>query len=348
MINGAVNDVAMITGQRPEIRRARKSVAQFKLREGMPIGVRATLRGDRMWEFLDRLVSIALPRIRDFRGLSPTQFDGAGNYSLGLAEQTVFHEVDVDSIDRTRGMNISVVTSAATDEEGRALLRASASRSRRTEHMAKKALVNKAQRKPKFKVRPTPAAVSAAARTRSTASSGCAGFACARWRTPASCRACRRAVGETQQARAGNHCEKGDTAVMTMTDPIADFLTRLRNANAAYHDEVRLPHSKIKANIAEILKNEGYIADYRVEDARVAKRSSFNSSTAKPRTQPRRSAPGVQAGIAGLREIHQPAAGARRPGRGDHLDVLGSAHRPAGGQTGRGRRSPRVRVVRGS
>ncbi|MBO0879890.1 MAG: 50S ribosomal protein L5 [Mycobacterium sp.] len=124
LINGAVNDLALITGQRPEIRRARKSIAQFKLREGMPIGARVTLRGDRMWEFLDRLTSIALPRIRDFRGLSPKQFDGAGNYTFGLAEQSVFHEIDVDKIDRARGMDITVVTSATTDDEGRALLRA--------------------------------------------------------------------------------------------------------------------------------------------------------------------------------------------------------------------------------
>ena len=124
LINGAVNDLALITGQKPEIRKARKSIAQFKLREGMPIGVTATLRGDRMWEFLDRLVSIALPRIRDFRGLSPKQFDGHGNYTFGLSEQSVFHEIDVDSIDRPRGMDITVVTSATTDDEGRALLRA--------------------------------------------------------------------------------------------------------------------------------------------------------------------------------------------------------------------------------
>jgi large subunit ribosomal protein L5 len=124
LINGAVNDLALITGQRPEIRKARKSIAQFKLREGMPIGARVTLRGDRMWEFLDRLTSIALPRIRDFRGLSPKQFDGDGNYTFGLAEQSVFHEIDVDKIDRVRGMDITVVTSATIDDEGRALLRA--------------------------------------------------------------------------------------------------------------------------------------------------------------------------------------------------------------------------------
>ena len=124
LINGAVNDLALITGQKPEIRKATKSIAQFKLREGMPIGARVTLRGDRMWEFLDRLVSIGLPRIRDFRGLSPKQFDGHGNYTFGLAEQSVFHEIDVDSIDRPRGMDITVVTSATNDDEGRALLRA--------------------------------------------------------------------------------------------------------------------------------------------------------------------------------------------------------------------------------
>ncbi|OMC38850.1 50S ribosomal protein L5 [Mycobacterium sp. GA-1841] len=124
LINGAVNDLQLITGQKPEIRKARKSIAQFKLREGMPIGARVTLRGDRMWEFLDRLISIALPRIRDFRGLNGKQFDGTGNYTFGLNEQSMFHEIDVDSIDRPRGMDITVVTSATNDDEGRALLKA--------------------------------------------------------------------------------------------------------------------------------------------------------------------------------------------------------------------------------
>jgi large subunit ribosomal protein L5 len=123
LIDGAVRDLATITGQRPEIRKATKSIAQFKLREGMPIGARVTLRGDRMWEFLDRLLTIALPRIRDFRGLSPTQFDGNGNYTFGLNEQSMFHEIDPDSIDRPRGMDITVVTTANTNEEGRELLR---------------------------------------------------------------------------------------------------------------------------------------------------------------------------------------------------------------------------------
>ena len=123
LIDGAVRDLATITGQKPQVRRATKSIAQFKLREGMPIGARATLRGDRMWEFLDRLISIALPRIRDFRGLSPKQFDGTGNYTFGLNEQSMFHEINPDNIDRPRGMDITVVTTATTDEEGRALLR---------------------------------------------------------------------------------------------------------------------------------------------------------------------------------------------------------------------------------
>jgi large subunit ribosomal protein L5 len=123
LIEGAVRDLSLITGQRPDVRRARKSIAQFKLREGMPIGVRATLRGERMWEFLDRLLTIALPRIRDFRGLSPRQFDGNGNYTFGLSEQSMFHEIDPDSIDRARGMDITVVNTAMTDEEGRSVLR---------------------------------------------------------------------------------------------------------------------------------------------------------------------------------------------------------------------------------
>jgi large subunit ribosomal protein L5 len=123
LIEGAVRDLAIITGQKPEIRKARKSIAQFKLREGMPIGARVTLRGDRMWEFLDRLVTIALPRIRDFRGLSPKQFDGKGNYTFGLNEQSMFHEINPDHIDRPRGMDITVVTTATNNEEGRALLK---------------------------------------------------------------------------------------------------------------------------------------------------------------------------------------------------------------------------------
>jgi large subunit ribosomal protein L5 len=124
LMDGAVKDLTTITGQRPAIRKARKSIATFKIREGMPIGAATTMRGDRMWEFIDRLTSIVLPRIRDFRGLNPRSFDGNGNYSFGVNEQLVFPEVDYDDIDETRGMDITIVTTAATDEQGRALLAA--------------------------------------------------------------------------------------------------------------------------------------------------------------------------------------------------------------------------------
>ncbi len=123
LIEGALRDLTAITGQKPQVTKARKSIAQFKLREGMPIGAHVTLRGDRMWEFLDRLLSVALPRIRDFRGLSPKQFDGRGNFTFGLNEQAMFHEIDQDKVDRVRGMDITVVTTAASDDEGRALLK---------------------------------------------------------------------------------------------------------------------------------------------------------------------------------------------------------------------------------
>jgi large subunit ribosomal protein L5 len=123
LIEGAIRDLAAITGQKPTVTKARKSIAQFKLREGMPIGAHATLRGDRMWEFLDRMLTIALPRIRDFRGLSPRQFDGKGNYTFGLNEQSMFREIDPDRIDRVRGMDVTLVTTANTDDEGQALLR---------------------------------------------------------------------------------------------------------------------------------------------------------------------------------------------------------------------------------
>ena len=123
-VEQAASEMELIAGQKPVVTKAKKSIAQFKLREGMPIGAHTTLRGDRMWEFLDRLISISLPRIRDFRGLNGKQFDGTGNYTFGLTEQSVFHEIDVDSIDRPRGMDITVVTTATNDDEGRALLRA--------------------------------------------------------------------------------------------------------------------------------------------------------------------------------------------------------------------------------
>jgi large subunit ribosomal protein L5 len=123
LIDGAVRDLTIITGQKPAVAKARKSVAQFKLREGMPIGAHVTLRGTRMWEFCDRLLSLALPRIRDFRGLNDKQFDGRGNYTFGLTEQLMFHEIDPDQVDRQRGMDVTVVTTATNDDEGRSLLR---------------------------------------------------------------------------------------------------------------------------------------------------------------------------------------------------------------------------------
>jgi large subunit ribosomal protein L5 len=124
VLDGAIKDLSTITGQKPAVRRARKSIATFKIRQGMPIGAAATIRGDRMWDFLDRLLSVVLPRIRDFRGLNPSSFDGMGNYTLGVNEQLVFPEIDYDDIDATRGMNITIVTTATNDAEGRTLLRA--------------------------------------------------------------------------------------------------------------------------------------------------------------------------------------------------------------------------------
>ena len=124
LIEGAIRDLTVITGQKPQVTRSRKSIAQFKLREGQPIGAHVTLRGDRMWEFMDRLLSVSLPRIRDFRGLSPKQFDGSGNYTFGLTEQVVFPEIEQDKLDRVRGMDITIVTTAKNDNEGRALLKA--------------------------------------------------------------------------------------------------------------------------------------------------------------------------------------------------------------------------------
>lgn len=122
-MDGAVADLTKITGQKPQIRRARKSIAGFKIREGMPVGARVTLRNERMWEFLDRLVSVALPRVRDFRGISPKSFDGRGNFALGLKEQLIFPEISYDSVDATRGLDVAVVTTAETDDEARELLR---------------------------------------------------------------------------------------------------------------------------------------------------------------------------------------------------------------------------------
>jgi large subunit ribosomal protein L5 len=122
-LDGAMEDLAKITGQKPQLRRARKSIAGFKIREGMPVGARVTLRNERMWEFLDRFISVALPRVRDFRGISPRSFDGRGNYAVGLREQVIFPEISYDAIDATRGLDVAVVTTTESDEEARELLR---------------------------------------------------------------------------------------------------------------------------------------------------------------------------------------------------------------------------------
>src|SRR5690606_14778321 len=183
VIDGAVADLTKITGQKPIVTKARKSIAQFKLREGQAIGAHVTLRGDRAWEFVDRLVSLALPRIRDFRGLSPKQFDGPGNYTFGVTEQSIFHEIDQDRIDRVRGFDITVVTTAKNDDGGRALLEALGFTFMAAEPQAY------------FPTRP-----------------------------------------------AGLHPEPEPTGKQnhprTMSDPVADLLTRIRNANSAHHDTV--------------------------------------------------------------------------------------------------------------
>ena len=158
LLEGAVNDLQLITGQKPLITKAKKSIAAFKLREGNAIGAKVTLRGARMWEFFDRLISLAIPRVRDFRGLPPNAFDGRGNYTFGFDEQLIFPEIDYDKVDAVRGMDITIVTTARTNAEGRALLDAFGfpfrrARGKARPHVAKKALVIKQQRKPKFKVR---------------------------------------------------------------------------------------------------------------------------------------------------------------------------------------------------
>ena len=181
LIDGALRDLTVITGQKPAVARARKSIAQFKLREGMPIGAHVTLRGDRMWEFCDRLLSLALPRIRDFRGLSDRQFDGRGNYTFGLNEQLMFHEIDADQVDRQRGMDVTLVTTATTDDEGRALLRRLGF--------------------PSSRCAGTPGVRAAGVRVPCTAGSACAGSASARWRTAVSCRASRSPAGRPTPGR---------------------------------------------------------------------------------------------------------------------------------------------------
>ena len=359
LIEGAVKDLTAITGQKPQVTKARKSIAQFKLREGMPIGAHVTLRGDRMWEFLDRLLSLALPRIRDFRGLSPQQFDGRGNYTFGLTEQVMFHEIDQDRIDRVarhghhgrhhrhqRRRGSRAAQAARLPVQGELTWRRLLSRSRPPASRSSRCAA-------------TPAASAAAGPRPSTASSACAGSACGRWRTAASCPASPSPPGnhlttERSLQVAPRRCRRETTArkshtAMTMTDPIADMLTRLRNANQAYHDAVSMPYSKLKAGVAEILKQEGYITSYDVEEPAEGEVGKTLTITLKYGRNRERS-------IAGVRRISKPGLrvyakrtglpeGARRPGRRDHLDQPGPADRPPGQPEGRGWGSPRLRLV---
>ena len=203
VLDAASEQLATITGQKPSVRRARKSIAQFKVREGMPVGVAVTLRGERSYEFLDRLMSVAIPRIRDFRGLSPRSFDGRGNYSLGVREQIIFPEVDYDEIDQVRGLDITITTTAGSDEESFALLEAlgmpfskegrapgaHGQRTLRTRRSTWQRLHSGFASSGRRSTRPgaTRAAAGAAARGPCTASSACAGSACASWPTTATC-----------------------------------------------------------------------------------------------------------------------------------------------------------------
>ena len=252
-IDAALEELTIIAGQRAQVRRARKSIAQFKIREGMPIGVKVTLRGDRMWEFLDRLVSIALPRIRDFRGLNPDSFDGRGNYSLGIREQIIFPEIDYDSINQIRGLDVAITTTAANDEQARALLTALglpfAAPGERT--------LNGQE-------------VAAREGREAREVQGAQLHALQPLRPPA-CRVQEvRALphlpaGARPPGRDPRHDEElaGRREEM-LTDPVADMLTRIRNANKALHDRAEMPTSKLKVEIARILKEEGYIRDYHV------------------------------------------------------------------------------------
>ena len=271
VLDAAIEELTIIAGQRAQLRRARKSVAQFKLREGMPIGARVTLRGDRMWEFLDRLISIALPRIRDFRGLNPESFDGRGNYSLGLREQIIFPEIDYDSIKQIRGLDVAITTTAETDEQAEALLRGlgPAARDRGAKGLGAigqevpdregraPGEVQDAQLQPLQQVRPPSRRVQEVRALPDL---------------PAGARPPGRHPRHDQELLVGENA--------MLTDPVADMLTRIRNANKALHDRVEMPTSKLKEEIARILKEEGYVRDYHVEEpASCPTRCSWSSSS---------------------------------------------------------------------
>ena len=288
-------DLTIITGQKPIVTKAKKSIAGFKLREGNAIGAKVTLRGDRMWEFLDRLISVAIPRIRDFRGLAPDAFDGRGNYTFGVTEQLIFPEIDYDKVDATRGMDITIVTTARTDAEGKALLDAFGFPFKREgqqeldgqegahQQAAAQAEVQGPRLHPLPPLRPPARGVP---QVRPLP------------HLPARAGPRRRGPRRDQ----GQLVRGGDT--MTMTDPIADMLTRIRNANVAMHDEVRMPSLEAEG---------GARRDPRAR--RATSRASTSPTTpsepgqraddqdevlARAGPHDLRPAPGVQAGPAGL------------------------------------------------
>ena len=249
-----------------------------------------TLRGARMYEFLDRLVSIALPRIRDFRGLSPRSFDGRGNYSIGLREQIIFPEIDYDDVAQIRGLDVTITTTAKTDDRRARSCAGSGSRSheknKERDLMAKKSMIAKAARPTKHKTQATAAATAAAGRAPSTGSSASAGSACASSRT-------RAYPGHDEGAPGrGSHM---------LTDPIADMLARIRNANKALHDTVEMPTSRAKVEIARLLKEEGYIRDFRVDEGESFK---LPRHRAEVRTQPRAHHHRAQADLEAGRRIY--------------------------------------------
>ena len=253
VIDAIVSDLSQITGQRPVVCKAKKSVANFKLREGMNIGAKVTLRGEKMYEFVDRLFSVALPRVRDFRGINANSFDGRGNYSMGLKEQLIFPEIEFDKIDKVRGMDICFVTTANTDEEARELLtlhRRSVCEIRRESAMAKTSMKVKSE-KDSLNILPadTTDARSAVAPMPIFANSAFA--------VSASVNSLTKAKFPALKRQAGNHfilqLGKGGITVCKSSDTIADMLTRIRNASSAKHESVDVPASNMKKAIAQIL-----------------------------------------------------------------------------------------------
>ena len=274
-MDAAIDELTTIAGQHAQVRRATKSIASFKLREGMPVGARVTLRGTRMYEFLDRLASIALPRIRDFRGLDPGSFDGRGNYSIGIREQIIFPEIDYDKVPSVRGLDIAITTSATTDEHGRALLGAlglpfAAEGTLGSVSVAKRS----APRRPISSIPRGREAgqVEGAQGPRSRVVKHYTRYAQPVRSTEGGLSQVRALPDLPARARPPGRRSRHDEVELVgeemLTDPIADMLTRIRNANRALHDSASMPTSRMKEEIARILKDEGYIADYRVVETK--------------------------------------------------------------------------------